>query len=456
MGLHADNRTPHPGQKNITHGNGINFSKKLVDSAHAARMEVLDEISRASEAVGLDYKNVLDALVQRTAELIGDACIIMLFSDDGQQVFPGAIYHRDRATQARLRKAFNRFKPYSTDNQYFRTLLSGSSIYVPVVNEVEFRIMFAPEIQPIIDDRGISSFISVPLRVQKCVIGGLVIARDSHGALYTHDDHILLQDLADRAALTIQNARLFEQVQEALRRLEALSGRMLAVQEEERRTIARELHDEIGQTLSGVMMQLGTAKGLLPKSAKSARSILDQAEALIQQTLECSRMLIAGLRPPVLDDLGLAPAIRRLGSEFQEEAGTHVEIDTTGLPERLPASIEVALFRIIQEALTNVRKHAQAQQVSITLAKEDGKVLLSVQDDGVGFEKQITPSPSSGALILKGSWLIPAGHFGLIGIQERATQLGGQLNLTSAPRQGTTLRVEIPLPQTKAVSDENL
>jgi signal transduction histidine kinase len=442
--------------KDITHGEDINNSKKLVDRAQAARMEVLDEISRASAAVGLDYKNVLDALVQRTAELIGDACIIMLFSEDGQQVFPGAIYHRDRATQARLRKAFNRFQPYSTDNQYFRTLLSGSSVYIPVVNEVEFRIMFAPEIRPIIDARGISSFISVPLRVQKHVIGGLAICRDPHGALYTHDDHVLLQDLADRAALTIQNARLFDQVQEALQRLEALSGRMLVVQEEERRTIARELHDEIGQTLSGIMMQLGTAKGLLPKSAKSARSILDQVEALIQQTLEQSRMLIAGLRPPVLDDLGLGPAIRRLGSEFQEEVGTLVEIDTTGLPERLPASIEVALFRIIQEALTNVRKHAHARRVSITLAKENEIVLLSVQDDGVGFEKQITPSPSSGDLTLMGNWLIPAGHFGLIGIQERAAQLGGQLNLTSAPGQGTTLRVEIPLPETKAVFDENL
>jgi signal transduction histidine kinase len=115
----------------------------------------------------------------------------------------------------------------------------------------------------------------------------------------------------------------------------------------------------------------------------------------------------------------------------------------------------VVLFRIVQEALTNVRKHARAKRVSIGLAKEDGKVVVSVQDDGVGFEKQTAPPRSSGDLILRGGWRIPAGHFGLIGIQERVTQLGGRLDLTSAPGQGTTLRVEIPLPEIKAVSNEN-
>ncbi len=422
---------------------------------HVARMEVLAEISRASEAVGLDYKNCLDTLVRRTAELIGDACLIMLFSDDGQLVYPGAFYHRDPAAQAMFREAITHNQPSSTDNQYHRTLLSGNSFYLPVVNEADFRIMFTPEITPVLDAHGISSFISVPLRAQNHVIGGLAIARDSHGTPYTHDDHVLLQELADRAALTIQNARLFEQTQEARQRLQALSNQLLEVQEEERRAIARELHDEIGQTLSGLMMQVGTAKNQLPKSAKSTRSILDQMEILIQQILERARMIIAGLRPPVLDDLGLIPALRRLGDEFREKAGVQVEIQIADLPKRLPAHLELALFRIVQEALINVRKHAQAQRVNITLAEEDRKLMLSIQDDGVGFENQTVPPRSSGELILEGGWRIPAGHFGLIGIQERVMQLGGRLDLTSVPEQGTTLHIEIPLTETKAVSDEN-
>ena len=131
-----------------------------------------------------------------------------------------------------------------------------------------------------------------------------------------------------------------------------------------------------------------------------------------------------------------------------------VEMQTPHLSERLPAPLEVALFRIVQEALTNVRKHAQAKRVSITLAKKGKMVVLSVQDDGVGFEKQTVPPGSSSGLILEGGWRVPADHFGLIGIQERVMQLGGRLDLTSAPGQGTTLRVEVPLTETRTVSDE--
>jgi len=422
---------------------------------YATRMKLLAEISRDSEAVGLDYQNILDTLVRLTALQIGDSSIILLFSDDGQQVFPAAFYHHDPAAHAMFKDALLRYPQNCTDNPYFQSLFSGNSVYIPVVNEAEFRTIFRPEILPVLDTLGVSSFIIAPLRGPNHVIGGLAIIRDRHGTAYTPDDHVLVQDLADRASLAIQNARFFEQVEDARLRLEALSGRLLAVQEEERRTIARELHDEVGQTLGGLIMQLGMAKSLLPKSARPVRNILDQVETLAQQTLEFIRMIIAGLRPPVLDDLGLIPAVRRLGSEFQEETGIQIEMNTTRLTERLPVPLEVALFRIVQEALTNVRKHARAQRVGITLAMEDGTVRLSIQDDGVGIMKQISPSSTNSKLILEGGWHIPTGHFGLIGIQERVTQLGGRLDLTSVPGQGTTLVVEIPLTETKVVPNEN-
>ena len=106
--------------------------------------------------------------------------------------------------------------------------------------------------------------------------------------------------------------------------------------------------------------------------------------------------------------------------------------------------------------MTNVRKHAKAMRVTIKLAKEDGLVVLSVQDDGIGFEKQTTRSRASGDMVIEGGWLIPAGHFGLIGIQERVTQLGGRLQISSASGQGMIMRVELPLSETKEMSDENL
>jgi PAS domain S-box-containing protein len=423
---------------------------------HAAQMQVLAELSRTLAECGLDYQRVLDTIVQRTAEIIGDACIIILYSDDKQQAFPLAYHHRDPKARVMMRDSFFHIWQGSMDNPRYRTLLSGDSLYLPVVDSEEFRPSLDPELRALVDEFGVSSFIAVPLPVHGDVIGALSLIRDSGGAPYSHDDQVLLQDLADRAALTVQNARLFEQVQGARQRLQTLSRQLLVAQEEERHTVARELHDEIGQTLTGLVMHLGMAKSLLPKSAGPVRNILEQSEALIQETLERARTVIAGLRPQVLDDLGLVPALRRLGEEFQENTGVTVEIETDHLTQRLPAPIEVALFRIVQEALTNVRKHAQAHRVNIMVKREDEHVVLSVQDDGVGFEQQAAQSRTNDVMILEGGWTIPHGHFGLIGIQERAMQLRGRLQISSAPGQGTILRVELPLSEAKEGADERI
>lgn len=344
----------------------------------------------------------------------------------------------------------------TTDTQLYQTLLAGNAILIAVSEAKEFQELLEPEFFPIFDAIGISSFVMVPLRVQGRVIGTLGLARDRHGTPYSREDQALLQDLADHAALTIQNARLFEQVQGARQRLQALSNQLLIAQETERRAIARELHDEVGQILSGLIMQLGTARSLLPKSAKAAQNILEQSEELINQILERTRSIMAGLRPPVLEDLGLTPALRQLAEEFQQNTGAAVEIRTGNLSKRLPAQLEVALYRITQESLNNIRKHAEAQHVRIALAKENEQVVLSVQDDGLGFEKQPAGPRTDDMMILEGGWVIPGGHFGLIGIQERVNQLGGRLQIASAPGQGTTLRVEIPLPEVAAGSDERL
>jgi PAS domain S-box-containing protein len=423
---------------------------------HTARMQMLAELSRALAECGLDYQRVLDTIVQRMAEVVGDACVIILYSDDKQQAFPLAYHHRDPKARVMMRDSFFHIWQGSTDSPRYQSLLSGDSLYFPVVDSEEFRASLDPKLRVLVDEFGVSSFIAFPLSVHGDVIGALSLIRDSGGAPYSHDDQVLLQDLADRAALTIQNARLFDQVQGARKRLQTLSRQLLVAQEEERHAVARELHDEIGQTLTGLVMHLGMAKSLLPKSAGPARNILEQSEALIQDILERARAIIAGLRPQVLDDLGLVPALRRLGEEFQKNTGVTVEIETDHLSKRLSAPIEVSLFRIVQEALTNVHKHAQAHRVNIAIKREDEQVALSVQDDGVGFEQQATRSSASGDMLLEGGWTIPYGHFGLLGIQERAMQLGGRLQITSAPGQGTTLRVELPLSKAKEGSSESI
>jgi PAS domain S-box len=259
------------------------------------------------------------------------------------------------------------------------------------------------------------------------------------------ETYAIFRDITERKRAEAERERLFEELGQSHEQLRALSNQLREVQEAERKRLAREIHDDISQTLTASIMQLGTAKSLLPKSAKSAHTILEQTEELIKNTLERTRSIIYDLRPQVLDDLGLVPALHRLGHELQESTGTAVKIKTSRLSKRLPAPIEVALFRIVQEALVNIRKHAQARHVILSLAKESERIILSVQDDGIGFERQANRSCASGDKIPEEDWVIPAGHFGLIGIQERITQLGGKLQVLSAPGDGTTLRVELPL-----------
>lgn len=241
--------------------------------------------------------------------------------------------------------------------------------------------------------------------------------------------------------------RLYDELKKSHEQLRALSRRLVEVQETELKSLARALHDDVSQTLSGIIMQLGTAKALVPKSAKPAREILNQTEALVQKTLEGTRSMITTLRPQVLDDLGLVPALRYLGKEFQDSGVSSVKVEADHWPEGVPVAVEVALFRIVQEALSNVRKHAQAKNVHIRLVKEGDLLVLSVQDDGIGLEMQKARSSSNRDKVIAGGWMIPSGHFGLIGIQERAAQLGGRLEIHSAPGAGTTLRVELPVSQ---------
>lgn len=254
----------------------------------------------------------------------------------------------------------------------------------------------------------------------------------------------VVRDITRRKQTEAERERLFELVQAGRERLQHLSQQLLEAQESERRRLAWEIHDDISQSLTGLMMQLGAVQSLLPKSSDRARAVLKEAETLTGKTLEGVRRMIADLRPPVLDDLGLAPALRRLGDELRERAEVDVAFEVSGLPERLPPQVENTLFRIAQEALTNIRKHAQAQHAAISLHVERERVTLVVKDDGVGLRSWRDQARRRGDVLLPGGWVVLRGHYGLVGIQERAALLGGTLQVQSAPGEGTTLRVELP------------
>jgi signal transduction histidine kinase len=213
--------------------------------------------------------------------------------------------------------------------------------------------------------------------------------------------------------------------------LRHLSQQLVQAQEEERKSISRELHDEIGQMLTGLKMELANLEEFRNFPGDEFGKHLAETKALTEQTMRSVRDLAMGLRPSMLDDLGLEPALRWQAREFSRRSSIPVSIEAEGDLGHLAESVRTCIYRVVQESLTNCARHAQASNVQITVqGKKDG-IRLTVQDDGKGFD----PDNVSG------------GGLGLIGMEERIKKLGGTLAISSQnpkePR-GTVLKVELP------------
>jgi signal transduction histidine kinase len=230
---------------------------------------------------------------------------------------------------------------------------------------------------------------------------------------------------------TIMRLNRYRRLGEERRRFEALSRQLLTVQERERRSLAVELHDEIGQVLTAVklrLLQLGQAGGL-----RRAEPALAESLQSVDQALQQVRQLALDLRPSLLDDLGLEPALRWLLDRYNREGGPAARLIARLGEPRLPAPVEIVCFRVVQEALTNVRRHARASRVLVFLKRRATGLALTVRDDGAGFDvRTALAAAASGASL------------GLLGMQERVQFAGGLFTVTSAPGRGTRLRVWVP------------
>jgi signal transduction histidine kinase len=265
---------------------------------------------------------------------------------------------------------------------------------------------------------GVSSGLYVPLVVQGRSIG-VVVAHDKRGGdpRFGADDVRLAEMFASRASTAVD---LAERVSRDV------VQRVVEAQEQERARLARELHDETGQALTSILLGL---KGLEEVAdADEARASVTELRELVVSTLRDVRGLAVELRPAALDDFGLVPALERLADTFREKTGLDVALEARLGDDRLDPSLETTLYRIVQEALTNVLKHAEAQHVSISLVRKDGSISAVVEDDGRGFTPE---APQREAL-------------GLIGMRERVGLVGGRISIESAPGAGTTLAVEVP------------
>ena len=224
--------------------------------------------------------------------------------------------------------------------------------------------------------------------------------------------------------------RTEEELRESRKRLRALSRRLIGGHEEERARMARELHDQVGQALSTVMMNLEHLRGAPGKGAAAAD--LEDSIALVGEAVEQVRTMSFDLRPALLDDLGLAAAVRAYCRRHAERAGVTLELDVEDPESPLPAELETVCFRVMQEAVTNVLRHAAAGRMNVSLHDDGGALELVVCDDGCGFEaRPETPPP-------------PEAHLGIIGMMERAELVGGHVEVESQPGEGTIVRAVFP------------
>lgn len=268
----------------------------------------------------------------------------------------------------------------------------------------------------------------VPLIFSGALIGDLkLLSQERH--FFSTDRQLLLQSYANLAAVVIQNSWLFEEVRNTNRQLHGLSQRLIKAQEEERLNLSRELHDESGQLLAGLLFELG----ILERNAQDPEATMGKIQELkitahaLQHNLH---QLAVDLRPASLDHLGLVTALEQFVKDFSRQYGIRVEFEAVGMQEqRVSSEVETAIYRVVQESLTNVALHASASLVDVLVGRREDKVVVTIEDNGVGF--------------------LPATHMveeqlGLFGMRERVQMLKGRFTLESSPGKGTTVSAEVP------------
>jgi signal transduction histidine kinase len=237
------------------------------------------------------------------------------------------------------------------------------------------------------------------------------------------------------AVLTTQRVSLLERKHEEQRQqieatqnnLRRLSRRLVQAQELERQALSRELHDEVGQMMTALGMELGHLETLLNGNLDSCRSRIEDAKRLNTDAMRAIRDLAMGLRPSMLDDIGIEAALQWQGREFSRHTGVPATVKVDGSLDDLSDSQRTCIYRVVQEALTNCARHAMAKKVLVTLRTREHGIVVVVEDDGIGFN----PSAARGGV-------------GLLGMQERVQELDGKLTITSQPNHGARIKVELP------------
>jgi signal transduction histidine kinase len=375
-------------------------------TAWSRQLESLNEIGNA--LVGeLDLSRLLDLVATRLRELIGArlVAIALPIGEDELRVEAAAGEGSAEALGVRFPRGASKAGAVVGRKRSERI---DSMFEDPEIHQESARLFRA------------TTGLFVPLLAREEAIG-VVIVHDKLGPdlRFTDADLRLAEQFGARAAIAVDLSRRV--ARDSLRRV-------VAGQELERQRLARELHDETGQALTSILLGLKAVEEA--HTAEEMHAAAGTLRELVVATLQDVRRLAVELRPKALDDFGLGAALERLGNSFSEATGIGVELEASLGSERLPAEVETTLYRIVQEALTNIVKHARARTVSILVVRRDGRVTAVVEDDGEGFDPDA----------------VRADGLGLLGMRERVALIDGRLTVESTRGAGTTLAVEAPLP----------
>jgi signal transduction histidine kinase len=367
------------------------------------QLQSLIEVGNAL-ATETDLDRLLDLVVRRLRELLGARIVALALPSGANEL---------------------RFAAVAGADELLGTTISRSGSKSGAVLERRR----SERIDSVIDDPEVHQEVSrqlaartgmwVPLIARDQAIGVLEI-HDKEGpdARFNHDDFRLAETFATRAAVAVELSQRV--ARDAVRRV-------VQAQELERQGLARELHDETGQALTSILLGLKPLEDAL--ADHPARAALTELRELVVSALQDVRRLAVELRPAVLDDFGLGPALERLTDSFAEQRDIRVDFHSALGMTRLPNEVETTLYRVVQESLTNIVKHANARNVSVSVARRESTVAAVIEDDGAGFDPRA----------------VPEGGVGLLGMRERLALVDGRLEIESRPGAGTTIVAEVPL-----------
>jgi signal transduction histidine kinase len=284
-----------------------------------------------------------------------------------------------------------------------------------------------PRAIPAFVQAGVTSVVGVPIVSGDQCFGMLAPLSLDEAKSFSNRDVDILTSIGRQAGIAIENAHLYESMRFYARQI-------TQVQEDERKRIARELHDETIQMLIVISRRLEALATLLGQLPETAMQHLESLQALISDTLKGVRRFVQDLRPPTLDHLGLVATLEGLTNDLGEKDGINTELGITGEVQRLMPEEELVLFRIAQEALNNIRRHSRASRARVQVAFQPGRIRITVEDNGRGFN---APDRISD--------LVSTGRLGLVGMHERTRLLGGTLIIQSEADTGTTIVVDVPV-----------